>query len=1175
MNHAKTFRLFISSTFSDFQKERQVLQTEVFPTIKEYASSMGYTFQPIDLRWGISHEAQLDQKTLELCLEEVRSCKSYPYPNFLVMLGDRYGWVPLPYAIESEEFEEVLKFVVDIDKGRLLAWYEKDLNQLPASYILKERTGLYEEYDSWAKVENELRAILQRAVASLNGISDEARKYFLSATEAEVVEGIFPYFGLTKYQRKLIDEKKLELETIDTKHIFGFFRDIVKDSKKSDRFIVDDVDYEKAQQFKSNVKEVLMNSFLVNTREGNKEDLDYFYIEQFKSEITDFLKNKIDDQKELDDRHTFTPLQLEKESQQYFATQKKKAFLETDRLDILLGQIENYIKSDVENTPLVIYGKSGSGKSALIAKAIELAEVNRSNKVLFRFVGATPSSGTSKEILMSIFDELGKDMRNEIEKGQGTNDSLMLDARDNYETFEKFSYRIYDEIMNIDEEVVIFIDAIDQLNNDDMFLWLPKKLPSNVKIIISALNDDNYHEDSKYFKILENKTVHLKGMPEYDEPLKLLKGLLEKESRTLQRDHEEYFLDQYDTSRSPLYVVIVAEEMKHWKSNDYVRDNPLGKSGKGQSLAHTQADIIKEYIKNLSEVYHHDERFVEKVLGYIYASQDGLSESELLQLLATDQEFINEIAPEVYHKNPTKELPLVHWSRLYTQLKPFVSLKSQDGEELMYFFHREFEDVVSEFPTQKIEHDAIIKATLILIERYQNKPFDENRWGKLCAIVISKYEQKYISKGIEYARLIANIDNEDWINNYIYCVENITENYDLHNKHRESIFYRDGLLQLSRLLYEKSTKWKSRLKLALQGLATSHSGNRNINEALKYNIELEKLHKDEYQNTFDTQFKYATALGDLSVSFCDKQKYEESTEKAEESYKILKQLYDNELSYKSEHKNRVIRSYTSMLSNLIMSYTKTNDYEKAIFYGELYSELYEKHFDIIKPTQYTTYLMNFADAHFSLFSTSNYKIHLEKAIALGEKSEQYIKNKFQIQPDIWIEEYVHTLTTLANYLQSNDSNKTLLLAVKCKKILEPYYKDNQNRWKDYYYFIVGILKKYNVNSVDEKEPVDVFKVIIIAQNIANSEGSTTMKRQHLIKALSFIKLNKDVEIFLSALLSDFGQKLFNHSIDNRNNLVSDISKELKKSLDLKNLIHKFEEKFKENSIGLYCYKNSN
>ncbi len=77
----KTFRLFISSTFSDFKKERDVLHTEVFPVLEQHCKDNGFVFQPIDLRWGVSNEAQFDQKTLELCLEEVRVCKHFPHPN--------------------------------------------------------------------------------------------------------------------------------------------------------------------------------------------------------------------------------------------------------------------------------------------------------------------------------------------------------------------------------------------------------------------------------------------------------------------------------------------------------------------------------------------------------------------------------------------------------------------------------------------------------------------------------------------------------------------------------------------------------------------------------------------------------------------------------------------------------------------------------------------------------------------------------------------------------------------------------------------------------------------------------------------------------------------------------------------------------------------------------------
>ena len=89
----RIFRLFISSTFSDFIEEREALQQNVFPRLEKYCAKFGARFQPIDLRWGITEETQKNHDTMRICLEEVRRCQELsPRPNFAVLLGDRYGW---------------------------------------------------------------------------------------------------------------------------------------------------------------------------------------------------------------------------------------------------------------------------------------------------------------------------------------------------------------------------------------------------------------------------------------------------------------------------------------------------------------------------------------------------------------------------------------------------------------------------------------------------------------------------------------------------------------------------------------------------------------------------------------------------------------------------------------------------------------------------------------------------------------------------------------------------------------------------------------------------------------------------------------------------------------------------------------------------------------------------
>jgi hypothetical protein len=63
----KTFRVFVSSTFTDMRAERRILQEEVFPRLKALSESKGASFQDVDLRWGVNEEAQLDQNTMDIC----------------------------------------------------------------------------------------------------------------------------------------------------------------------------------------------------------------------------------------------------------------------------------------------------------------------------------------------------------------------------------------------------------------------------------------------------------------------------------------------------------------------------------------------------------------------------------------------------------------------------------------------------------------------------------------------------------------------------------------------------------------------------------------------------------------------------------------------------------------------------------------------------------------------------------------------------------------------------------------------------------------------------------------------------------------------------------------------------------------------------------------------------
>src|SRR5689334_16386508 len=150
----KTFRLFISSPFADHKKERNALQEKVFPRLHDLCSQHGARFQAVDLRWGVSTEAGVDQQTLNICLEELHRCQRVtPRPNFIVLLGQRYGWRPLPPHINAAELETLAGFLDRSARALVIwevsqpktakGWYRRDDNAVPAEYFLQPRTGEY------------------------------------------------------------------------------------------------------------------------------------------------------------------------------------------------------------------------------------------------------------------------------------------------------------------------------------------------------------------------------------------------------------------------------------------------------------------------------------------------------------------------------------------------------------------------------------------------------------------------------------------------------------------------------------------------------------------------------------------------------------------------------------------------------------------------------------------------------------------------------------------------------------------------------------------------------------------------------------------------------------------------------------------------------------------------
>ena len=160
------FRVFVSSTFGDLKAERRALHKRVFEPLRAMCASRDAEFQAIDLRWGVSAEAVADQRAVEICLREVARCRQVTRrPNFLLLLGDRYGARPLPSAIEGDSFRRVHVRLSEDDARIVDRWYLEDRNAVPSVFVLQPRRGPYQASDVWDEEERRVRSALLRAAA--------------------------------------------------------------------------------------------------------------------------------------------------------------------------------------------------------------------------------------------------------------------------------------------------------------------------------------------------------------------------------------------------------------------------------------------------------------------------------------------------------------------------------------------------------------------------------------------------------------------------------------------------------------------------------------------------------------------------------------------------------------------------------------------------------------------------------------------------------------------------------------------------------------------------------------------------------------------------------------------------------------------------------------------------
>jgi len=663
---SKTFRIFISSTFSDMKQERNALQERVFPRLRELCLQHGCRFQAIDLRWGVGEEAALDQQTMKICLNEIDRCqKTSPRPNFIVLLGGRYGWRPLPAEIPVAEYEEIEKRVKSPeDKALLRAWYKRDDNQVPPVYVLqprevKTREGAVEaemesaqeaESQEWSRAESRLRHILLLAIQGILLTEDQRLKYTASATEQEITAGAMQVSDAPE-------------------HVFCFFRKIKNLPKKmaSAKDFVDldengDIDKdsaEKLEALKNSLRSRLPGNVFEYEADWAEKGLTASHLDRLCEDVHAGLSRII--LKEIEKLEDLDALEKEIDDHVAFGLERSRFFIGRTKI---LQSIQDYLEKP-GRAPLAVFGKPGSGKSALMAKAFERAqEANPQGGCLTRFIGATPGSSDVRNLLDGLCRQ--------ISRAYGASEADI--PSDFKELVDEFPKRL--ALATAKKPLILFLDALDQLSdahNARSLVWLPAELPAHVHLVVSLLPGDSLEAIKN--KIAGDHLLELEAMPP-KEGESLLDLWMKDAGRTLQKPQREEVLGKFQKNGLPLYLKLAFENASHWRS--YTKDI---------ALSPDIAELIQALFARLSDEAHHGGTVVSRSLGYLAAAKNGLSEDELLDLLSADGDVVRDFMRRSPRSPQVERLPVVVWSRLYFDLEPYLIERSADGASLMAFYH--------------------------------------------------------------------------------------------------------------------------------------------------------------------------------------------------------------------------------------------------------------------------------------------------------------------------------------------------------------------------------------------------------------------------------------------------------------------------------------------------------
>lgn len=634
------FRVFLSSTFRDMEDEREELRRRVFPQLAARCAEHGATLDVVDLRWGIAAAAQAEWMTMELCLAEVRrSREATRRPNFIALLGDRYGWVPPPVRLEVPLYERIAESLDDDGQALLRHCYAPDHNADPPAHALKRGS------DTEVAVTPRDLDALQQLVAEVSHtdrFSEEERLALsASATEQEVRAG---------------------LDAAVSGAALAFIRNLPPpsdDMGRSQYFDgttdgeLDRARYARAQELKAHVRSTLGGDVYefgaVPVGAGITTD----HLDDLCLAVHDRLGAVLDEELAVLDAMS----EVDRERRAHLADAPAERELHGRAREL---EVIDELLAGPGGEVLVLHGRPGAGRSALVAHALAAVRSRDDGTIaVYRRIGSTAASGTPHSLLESLSDALSAAVGAPPAAARSYHD-LRSHIRGLLEGGPPL------------RPVALIIDGLERLSYPDVTHipeWLPPRPARNVHIVVSTLSGDHSRELEHHLD--EARVVELDPLSP-TASLAMFSELLTSRGRTISAAQSEVVHRYLDSARTPFQVDLLAARAAAWSAEQV--PEPMGDD---------EFAVIGDFVGDLASDDRHGMVLSKSAFGYLTLTRFGLTEAELVDVLSADDAVMGDLRRRNPEAPTVDRLPQVVWSRLALDARPLLTSTRRGSRDVL------------------------------------------------------------------------------------------------------------------------------------------------------------------------------------------------------------------------------------------------------------------------------------------------------------------------------------------------------------------------------------------------------------------------------------------------------------------------------------------------------------